>query len=318
MPAQSKPPAPPPKPATRREIVKGIEGAFRFESRVLRFEDPKAPLPDVHPKVVALRRSQRDPLYAAAVVELRNSAGERLPGTTAVVMRRRTPLAQTGTEFEVGCTKATPRAVRELICPSPWAVLNYPKPDLALDRTVSAPEPVTDIHAVDWRNATLPGALCGATEPLRFRKGQARVHSADEPWWMPMEAGVGWSKRMGYGDIDGDGRDEAMVVVTCTNGGGTAGGQLRFAVAVIGADARSLRLLGTLSTRQPIGPIAVHPPLISVRSRDISIGRVAAREFWYGPNDGTAGASGSARTVWNYADGRLTPVKTTVLKPPRP
>jgi hypothetical protein len=320
-------PAPPQAsaPVERRDIVASVDSTFKYESNVLRFER-KGPPPDLHPEVVAIRTSRSDPRFATAVVELRNAAGERQPGTSVVLLRNGHMYAQTGTSFPVACTGATPPGARELVCPNPWKVLGYPRPAVDLDRTVRPPGPVTDIHAVHWQKATLPGAACRATKPIRLspigpqnRYGEASIRSVDDPWWLPLRVAIGVTSGGGvaFGDLDGDGRDEAVIGVECSNGGGTAGGQLRFSAVVVGVSGGDLRLLGIITTRQPLGGFGVHVPLVSVRSRDIQNGQVTAREAWYGPHDGTAGPSGRASTTWVYSNGRMVPRRTTVLRPVR-
>jgi hypothetical protein len=312
-------------PVKRRDIVASVDSTFKYESNVLRFER-KGPPPDLHPKVVAIRTSRSDPRFATAVVELRGAAGERRPGTSVVLLRNGHQFAQTGTNFPVACTGATPPGIRELVCPSPWKILGYPKPAVHLDRTIRSTEPVTDIHAVHWQSATLPGAACRAAEPIRLspigpqnRYGEASIRSVDDPWWLPLRVAIGVTSGGGvaYGDVDGDGRDEALVVVECSNGGGTAGGQLRFSVVVAGVEDDALRLLGIITTRQALGGFGVHVPLVAVRNSDIRDGRVTAHEYWYGPHDGTAGSSGRASTVWVYSHGGMVPRRTTVRTPVR-
>jgi hypothetical protein len=120
-----------------------------------------------------------------------------------------------------------------------------------------------------------------------------------------------------YGDLDGDGTtDEAAVGVVCSNGGGTAAGQLGFFYVIVGARENVLRLMGVVTPRQPLDPDAGHVPLLG--SVEILRGRLLAQEAWYGPSDGTCCPSGRAATIWTYASGKLRPSRTiVVLRPSR-
>jgi hypothetical protein len=320
------PSAPPTSRVMHRDIVDVVNSTFKYESNVLSFERKGSGPPDLQPEVVATRNSPSDPRYATAVVELKNAAGERQPGTSVLLMRGRHLLAQTGTRFMVACTDQTPRGVRDLACPNPWKVLRYPEPAVRLDETIRAAGPISDIHQVHWQSATLPGAACRATRPLHFtptgpgqKYGEAWTRSVDDPWWLPVHVNVGVSSGGGiaYGDLDGDGADEAAVQVVCDNGGGTADGQLRISVVVVGVEGGALRPLGVISARQPLGGVGVHVPLVSVRAGDIGNGRITTREFWYGPSDGTCCSSGRASTAWVYSNGKLRPSHTTVRNPVR-
>jgi hypothetical protein len=70
------------------------------------------------------------------------------------------------------------------------------------------------------------------------------VRSARFPWWPAVVVNTAWNG-VRYGDLDGDGRDEAVVDVVCSNAGGTAAGQLAFSSVVFAARGRSLRSIGT-------------------------------------------------------------------------
>jgi hypothetical protein len=145
---------------------------------------------------------------------------------------------------------------------------------------------------------------------VRLRNGFAAVHSLLFPWWAPVVVGIGPIR---YGDLDGDGHAEAAATVNCSNGGGTAAGQLRFAGVIYSVRARTLRTLAVVAPRQPYtGP--AHVPLLIAT---IAGGRVIAHESWYGPADGDCCASGRAHTIWRYAHGRLRVVRTVVDRPPK-
>jgi hypothetical protein len=100
----------------------------------------------------------------------------------------------------------------------------------------------------------------------------------------------------------------------CANGGGTAAGQLAFSEVVFKAEGRSLRLVGIVTPRQPLGAEGAHVPLVSAVA--IKRGRVIAPEYWYGPYDGSCCASGEAKTIWEYTNGKLRPSRTVILQRP--
>ena len=114
-----------------------------------------------------------------------------------------------------------------------------------------------------------------------------------------------------YGDLDQDGTDEAALYVDCNNGSGTAAGVLAYAQIVYTAGARGPVSVGVITPRQhnPREPAT----LIKVTIRPW---QVIAREFWYGPHDGTCCPTGRSTTIWTYALGLLIPGETIVTKRP--
>jgi hypothetical protein len=312
-----------PSPHERRDIGAVARETYTWESSA---PPPYLHLhlrrPRLHPKVVGIRVSRSDPEYATAVVELRDAHERRRPGTALLILRKEKEpdgrwflVDQSGTTFALGCTRATPRGIRELICPDPWSILGHRRPRIRLNTRVSSRLGSPDLHSVDWASATLPGAACGATRPIRLRHSEAYVPSAVFPWW-PAVAVYAGSGAVYYGDLDGDGRDEAAVGVVCSNLGGTAAGQLAFASVIFTARRDELRSIGIITPRQPLDGAASHVPLVGLAGMKIRRGRVIAREAWYGPSDGTCCASGRARTIWTYERGRLRPIRTMVDRPP--
>jgi hypothetical protein len=200
--------------------------------------------------------------------------------------------------------RATPKTIRDLVCPDPWSVADYPRPRIRLNASVEMPLASPNLRAVDWRRVLVPGAACGATHPIRLDPrsdwGDAFVRSAVHPWWPAVVVGTGWNG-VRSGDLDADGRDEAALDVACSNAGGTAAGQLAFSNGIYAARGRSLRSLGIVTPRQPLYAAATHVPLVWA---EIRRGKVVAHESWYGPHDGTCCASG--RTIWRFETGRCT------------
>src|SRR5438105_3574698 len=103
-----------------------------------------------------------------------------------------------------------------------------------------------DLHKADWGDVALPGSVCGARSPIHLDHGEAVIASAR---WLPLRrvhVDSGWS-RPTYGDLDGDGHEEAALVTDCNNGGGTAGGVLAYAQVVFAAVGNSLLVVGVVT-----------------------------------------------------------------------
>src|SRR5512133_453299 len=156
-----------------------------------------------------------------------------------------------------------------------------------------------DLHHMNWRAVTLPGRVCGVRHAIHLRGGQAFVRSPRWPNLPRIEVADGWSPVV-YGDLDGDGLDEAALGVFCSNGGGTAAGVLAYAQIVYRAGTSSALAAGVL--RPHWQPKHALPTLLTVALRR---GRVVGREAFYGRRDGTCCPSGRAKTVWMYRHGPL-------------
>jgi hypothetical protein len=120
--------------------------------------------------------------------------------------------------------------------------------------------------------------------------------------------------RVVYGDLDGDGRDEAALGIDCNNGGGTADGVLAYARVVYTAGDHGPRVLGVLTPRQHV-TTHTYPTLLRVSIRP---GAVLAREFWYRRSDiGPCCPTGRSTTLWTDQGERLRPVATVLQSPQR-
>jgi hypothetical protein len=165
--------------------------------------------------------------------------------------------------------------------------------------TATGASAVIDLHHVNWTEATLPGRVCGVPHRIHLRGGKALVRSPRWPNLRRIEVAAGWNPVV-YGDLDGDGSDEAALGVFCSNGGGTADSVLAYAQVVYHAGTSSALAVGVLTPRWQ--PKHVLPTLLTVVLRR---GRVIGREAFYGPRDGTCCPSGRAKTVWKYEHGTL-------------
>jgi hypothetical protein len=165
--------------------------------------------------------------------------------------------------------------------------------------TVTGSSAAIDLHHVNWKAATLPGRVCGVSHPIHLRGGKAFLSSPRWPSLRRIEVAGGWNPVV-YGDLDGDGLDEAALGVFCSNGGGTADGVLAYAQVVYRAGTSSALAVGVLSPHWQ--PKHMLPTLLTVVLRR---GRVIGREAFYGRRDGTCCPSGRAMTVWVYRHGTL-------------
>jgi hypothetical protein len=318
-----------PSAAERHAIFAVAKETYAYESGLKPYDYRRLhlhlPSLHLHPRVARIRVSQAKPTFATAVVELRDARGRRRAGTLVLVLRKIQSksvardigpwelLDKTAAQFTRPCTRATPQSLRALVCPDPWKVAHYRRPRIRLDRGATTRLRSADLHAVHWNEVVLPGAACGAARPIRLRRHhRAFVRSALEPWWPLVEV---FTNGVSYGDLDGDGRDEAAITVVCSNGGGTGGGQLGFAAVVFAARGNALKVVGIIAPRQPLVPGQVHVPVLG--RIGIQPGKLIAQEAWYGRNDGTCCASGRATTLWKYTRSSLRPSVTAVQRPPR-
>lgn len=149
-----------------------------------------------------------------------------------------------------------------------------------------------DIRAVNWLAARLPAEFCGVEDLASFRDGEALVQSTT---YGEVHLSVRDAAHPVYGDLDGDGREDAVVPISCDNNGGTASGQLAFGAVAVRATDGQLVTMGTISTQ--VNPAdAGHVTLIS--KLDVDDGAVEVEETWYRPSDTTASPSGRATTRW--------------------
>jgi hypothetical protein len=180
---------------------------------------------------------------------------------------------------------------------------------LALCESVSAAEGHS-IRRSRWNSATVPGSTCGARGTIHLHHGSAVVSSSRWLKYGYRRVTVYREEHVAYGDLDGDGQDEAGLGIVCANDGGTAAGQLAFAQVVFRLKDDVLHVIGVVTPRRRAAG-AAHAPLVTVQ---IVPGRVIATEYFYGPHDGDCCASGRARTIWGYSNGRLHAGPTVVTR----
>lgn len=162
-----------------------------------------------------------------------------------------------------------------------------------------------DLHRFDWNRGLLPGSVCGAQHSIRLHSGYATFDSRRWPALSPIEAARG---SVVYGDLNGGGDDAAALQVVCVNRGGTAAGQLAFAVVVYAAGLRTPTELGVLTPRLRSGRNHVTILTPAKITRD----RVVVTELYYGPHDADCCPTGRATTVWSFKAGTFRPTSTFV------
>jgi hypothetical protein len=178
------------------------------------------------------------------------------------------------------------------------------------------------LGVVGWANETLPGAVCKSRGPIQLRKHLAQIartgfgdvnSSGADPDLVLVSAAY----RVTYGQLNGVG-SAAAVDVLCSNNGGTADGQIRFADVVFRGSASGVRQLGLITPQQPDSANLSHLSHVPLLGKPKWVGgRIVVVEYWYGPSDPTCCASGRATTTWAYRAGKLTAVRTVVTRRPR-
>jgi hypothetical protein len=309
----------PPTPDERARIIRAVDGTWEYESAPLYGglrHGLRRRRPRLRPRVVRIRVVRADPRFSSAVVELRDPRGRRRGPAAVIVFDQSDVVAGPAIALRNACTQATPSSIRTLVCPDPWSLLGYPRPRTRAQTRYTQGIRSPDLHAIDWRKVALPGAVCGSSRPIRARKdpgADAFIHAdVDLRWWNPVWV-YSWARPL-FGDLDGDGADEAALHVVCANGGGTAAGQLAFSDVIFTHAGKSLRVVGIVRPQQPLDPETPHVPLSRVVA--IKRGQVVVSEAWYGHHDGTCCASGEARTIWTHDHGRLLPTRTEILQKP--
>lgn len=167
---------------------------------------------------------------------------------------------------------------------------------------------------------TLP-PVCGGTRPIKLHHlrgapssfGIAEITPIPLRWkpynfpsWQRVEL---WTNGPIYGDLGGDAGAVAALSFSCTNGGGTADGELLNGSVVFSGAGDKLAVAGVVT------PQAKHHPTDPPTTIGIKVapGKITADEFWSDRGD----VAGWATTVWTHANGRLSPGTPAVsCRPP--
>lgn len=167
-------------------------------------------------------------------------------------------------------------------------------------------KPSLDLHTVDWSNAKIPGSLCRASGSILLHDGSASnvpsTFDGPEPN-MAQDVSVD-VKKVAYGDLTGDGKDEAALPVLCMNHNATAAGQTAMGVLVFDGSSNRLHLLGTLVGQQRRS--GEPPNFLEIRQMAYAtMGKIVAVESFYAPTDYNSCPTGRARDTWVYKNGQL-------------
>jgi hypothetical protein len=172
-----------------------------------------------------------------------------------------------------------------------------------------------DLRTVDWTNQPVPAAACGGhgSIPISDSSGSLspipKRFSGDS--FYGKHAVSVYTGPEVYGDLGGAAGDVAGLEVDCTNGGGTADGQLLFSWVIFSGANGHLSVVGIIMPR--VQPRREHASLLKIT---VKPGAITAHEYVYGKFDATCCATGRATTIWNYRGGKLTPSAPVITKRP--
>ncbi|MGE6736313.1 hypothetical protein, partial [Streptomyces sp. NPDC059900] len=159
------------------------------------------------------------------------------------------------------------------------------------------------LHTVDWPSSTIPGSLCRSPKSIRLQGGTATNVPSDfdgPQEDMPQDVGA-FVEKIAYGDITGDGHDEAALPVLCANHNSTAAGQRAMGVMIFDGSTGRLALIGTLTSRRP--RLGEPPNFLEVK--DMGPGKVTVGDTYYQQGDANCCPSGHATESWTYRNGKL-------------
>lgn len=210
-------------------------------------------------------------------------------------MHHRTLLCMTALVLTlgVGCSSPEPDAKVPPASQPPYTETSDPPsstPSPAADALGGAPE---DLRQMDWARTAVPGDYCHVPGLISFTSGEATVRSER---WGTVHAEQ-YPDGVVYGDVVGDARVEAALLVGCDTGGQTGSGRLVWAYVVFTSEEQRLRLVGTVTPQKYEGGNAS-----SFEAIDLANGRVTARENWHRSGDPSCCPSGAAVTVWEVGD----------------
>lgn len=195
---------------------------------------------------------------------------------------------------------------------------NYPAGSKATSTAVAPID--TGVRGADWANVEVPASVCGGEGSVTLKDGDAVVSSTrwpdawegNAPSSIPSQVRISQEDPVAYGDVDGDGLDEAVVGIWCDNGGGTAGGQLGQSLVVFTGAAERPSVLGILDTTQPSPGRA---PYFDSGATRIAGGSITARELYFGPS-AYARLTAQAETTWSWNGTALVRGDTRIIETP--
>jgi hypothetical protein len=180
----------------------------------------------------------------------------------------------------------------------------------------SASTSTRSLHSVDWKNVTVPGAVCRAPSPIPLSGGRATIPTPDGVDVGTPQVVIAEFGSVTYGDLFGSGADVAAVNIWCSNTRGTADGQLQNSWVVFSDASGTVQALGTMSPQQP-SVAGTHVAYFNTGPGGIVIkpGKIIVQELSYGSRDGTCCPSGRTTTAWSYDNGSFIPTPTVEHRP---
>ena len=182
-----------------------------------------------------------------------------------------------------------------------------------------------DLRSVNWAGATLP-PVCGGSQPIQLHRLGSSLALIAVGYVTPIprrwsgdafygrhsvQVWAGWEHPV-YGQLGGDAGEVAALAFSCTNGGGTADGELLNGYVVFSGAESRLSVVGVVTAR------ARHPPSdpVSTVAVSIGLGRITAHESWslYEPKHPLSEVGYWATTIWTYANGNLQAGKPRVVR----
>ena len=176
--------------------------------------------------------------------------------------------------------------------------------------TVSDDIAARDVRRIDWANASIPGAVCEQDEVITFTDGLADDLPPYPGQSWPMDA-FAYFDEVDYGDVTGDGADDALLTVECTNDDATAAGRLVWSIVAFSGESGSVRPIGTITGQHGLtGSLPAHLGVAGIDAEGVRI-----EEAFYGPQDGSCCPSGTAETLWRWTGSALEVVSSDVVMP---
>jgi hypothetical protein len=164
-----------------------------------------------------------------------------------------------------------------------------------------------DLRSVEWASSTLPGDFCDVSGLLVLQAGEVAAESAT---WGEVLVEV-LPDENSYGDIDGDGREDAAVAVLCDSGGRTGSSVLRYGFIVVADHDSQLEAIGAVVPQvQPEDAYAA----TELSVIEMGDGRIVVDEHWYRHEDATCCPTGRATTKWTLQNGQLQPGRPVITQ----
>jgi hypothetical protein len=193
----------------------------------------------------------------------------------------------------------------------------------AATAVVAAAPSANPLKFVDWANAAVPASVCGGQGSVRLHHSYGLVSSprwpdawnSNESAVMADQVQVAFSGPVRYGTVMADGRPEAFVPIWCTNGGGTADGQLGQGLVVYHETRDGPAVTGIIATSPSTNQRMAYFNNDATR---LERGRVTLDELFYGPDDSPCCPTGRAQGTWAVDNGTLAQRASRVTREPDP